>query len=98
MNIHPKKLSLPALLPVIGILLSGCSGGPTSTAPVQVSKADFQKGASSRATLILDNIEKLPPEQRQFVASVPKTADTLKQASSDSAIKQRIDSLGIHLK
>ncbi len=87
-----------SIIPLIFLVVSGCSGGPTSTAPIQISKSDLQKGMSSRATVLLDNIEKLPAEQRQFVANVPKTADTLKQASSDPAIKQRMDSLGIHVK
>lgn len=98
MNIQRKKRMALSMAPLILLVVSGCSGGPTSTAPIQISKSDLQKGASARATLILDNIEKLPTEQRQFVASVPKTADTLKQASSDPAIKQRMDSLGIHVK
>jgi hypothetical protein len=82
----------------VGVLVSGCSGGPASTAPVTVSASDLAKSDVAQSKLLLDNIERLPAEQRQIVANVPRTAATLKRASTDPATKQRIDSLGLQVK
>jgi hypothetical protein len=86
------------MMSVCCLLVGGCSGGAASTSQIVVSKSDLMNSNVSRAKLMLDNIEKLPAEQRQVVANVPKTAETLKQASADPATKQRIESLGLQLK
>ena len=77
-------------------LAGGCADGVASTAPVHVSQADLTQSSIFRAKQALDTIEKLPANERQFAANVPKTAEALYAASqADSATKKRIEDLGL---
>jgi hypothetical protein len=92
--IFDKRAVLGAI--AIALLASGCSGGVSRTADVQVSAQDMVQSQIFRANQFLNSIEKLPPGQRQLAANMPTSAEALYAAyQSDPATKKRIDDLGL---
>ncbi|HEY3781040.1 MAG TPA: hypothetical protein VGL56_08160 [Fimbriimonadaceae bacterium] len=97
MYVKRAIISIAALC-LLGVL-SGCSGGVSSTADVHVSKEDMTKSQVFRANEFLDNIEKLPADQRQIAASMPAASAAIYDASqTDPATAKRIQGLGITVK
>lgn len=86
-------------LPILAVMTSSCSGGVAPTAAVTISADDVKSGHVFIAKQLLDSIERLPSNQRQAVADLPKNAEALYGAAqTDAGIKQRLSDLGITVK